>query len=83
MTTEQINSQRLDTVRDPVARLLIELTRRFVLPQKRIATIAPPADFAEAVAEALVPGRVPTVKMPDDVEDEHIGREISERPFLW
>jgi hypothetical protein len=40
MTTSEINSQRLDLVREPVASLLLELTKRFVLPQRRKRIIA-------------------------------------------
>ena len=98
MTTEQINSQRLDTVREPVASLLMELTRRFVLPKKRIIAIGrcqnggaftvttqpqAPADFEAAIAEVLTPDRVPTVRNMAGCEDEHIGEEFSTRPFLW
>ncbi len=40
MTTSEINSQRLDLVREPVSSLLLELTKRFVLPQRRKRIIA-------------------------------------------
>ena len=99
MTTEQINNQRLDLVREPVSSPLLELTKRYVLPcrQKRIIAIgrcvnggaftvtAPgaPADFAEAVAEVTAPGHVATVAMASDVHDEKIGDEFSTRPFLY
>lgn len=96
MNTAEINSQRLDTVREPVSSLLMELTRRFVLPKKRIIAIGrcqnggafkvttpqAPADFADAIDEVLRPDRVPTVRMAD-CEDEHIGEEFSTRPWLY
>lgn len=40
MTTSEINSQRLDLVREPVSSLLLELTKRFVLPQRTKRIIA-------------------------------------------
>ncbi len=40
MTTSEINSQRLDLVREPVSSLLLELTKRFVLPHPRKRIIA-------------------------------------------
>ena len=99
MTTEQINNQRLDLVRVPVSSLLLELTKRYVLPrrQKRIIAIgrcvnggaftvtAPgaPVDFADAVAEVFAPSHVATVAMASDVHDEKIGEEFSTRPWQW
>lgn len=68
MTTSEINSQRLDTVREPIASLLLELTRRFVLPQKKLRTVQPPADLAQAIAEVLTPDRVPTVRNMADTD---------------
>jgi len=99
MTTEQINSQRLDLVREPVASLLLELTKRFVLPQRRkriiaigrcqnggaftVTTQQAPADFEAAIDEVLRPDRVPTVRNMADCEDERIGEEFSTRPYLY
>lgn len=34
MQTSEINSQRMDLVRDPVASLVLELTRRYIQPRK-------------------------------------------------
>lgn len=97
MTTSEINSQRLDTVREPVSSLLMELTRRFVLPKKRIIAIGrcqnggafkvttpqAPADFADAIDEVLRPDRAPTVRNMADCEDEHIAAELCEAPYSW
>lgn len=99
MTTEQINNQRLDLVREPVSSPLLELTKRYVLPcrQKRIIAIgrcvnggaftvtAPgaPADFADAVTDVFAPSHVATVAMASDVHDEKIGEEFCTRPYLY
>ena len=85
--------------RGPAATLLVEMAQRYLRPQrKRViavgrcqnggaftvnASVQPPQDFADAIAEVLTPDRVPTVRDMADVEDEHIGEEFSTRPFLW
>ena len=84
--------------RGPAANLLVEMARRYIQPRKRLiavgrckaggafvvkATVQPPQDFADAIAEVLTPDRVPTVRNMADCEDEAIGEEFSTRPFLW
>lgn len=85
--------------RGPAATLLVEMAQRYLRPQrKRViavgrcqnggaftvkAPVQPPQDFADAIAEVLTPGHVPTVRNMDDVDDEKIGDEFSTRPFLW
>lgn len=84
--------------RGPAANLLVEMARRYIQPRKRLiavgrckaggafvvkATVQPPQDFADAIAEVLTPDRVPTVQMSADVDDEAIGEEFSRQPFLY
>lgn len=99
MTTEQINSQRLDLVREPVAGLLLEPTKRFVLPQRRkriiaigrcerggafkVTTTVQPAADFAAAINEVLRPDRVPTVRMSDCEDEHIGEEFSTRPFLW
>lgn len=100
MTTAEINGNRLDLFRGEFATLVVSTTReRLRAQQQRIiaigrsvnggafmvtAPVAPPADFAEAVAE--VDSRQPvawTAAQHDDVDAEKIGEDIGRQPFLY
>lgn len=63
-------------------RRIVAISQRFVVS----APVAPPADFAEAVAEVDA-RQVPDVRMSDatlrKIEEENIGEEIGRRPFEW
>lgn len=77
--------------------MIIEVTPTIVQPKRRIIAVGrsergstfvvrtavqPPADFAEAVAEVLAPGRVATVP-PVPESDEAIGEEFCRQPYLY
>lgn len=104
MTTNEINTTRLDLHNGEKATLLVAATRWRLLAQEQqrqrivaigrcvnggafkvTAPIAPPADFAEAVAE--VDSRQHSVRLSDEalaeIENEHVGAEIGRRPFEW
>jgi hypothetical protein len=83
MNTAEINTQRLDTIRGPVATALVTITRLrrrprviaigtgtgrgFVIATGGIATTHAPVDFAEAVAEV---DSKPTQAWPSVVHDD-------------
>lgn len=102
MTTNEINANRLDLFRGEYATLVVSTTRERLCAQRRrivaigrcinggaftvTAPVAPPADFAEAVAE-FDGRRQHSVRLSDEalaeIENEQIGAEIGRRPFEW
>lgn len=99
MTTSEINANRLDLFRGEYATLVVSTTRERLCAQRRrivaigrcinggaftvTAPVAPPADFAEAVAE--VDSRTPVCEWlnHDEIDGEKVGEEIGRRPFEW